>query len=96
VHGVAAPRRRKPRESQNAGTATGSEDCATPRDRAAVIGEARLNVRAADIDKVYKEWSAKCAQFLTLPKDHARERRAYVRDPDGHLIEVGQTTSIQS
>jgi catechol 2,3-dioxygenase-like lactoylglutathione lyase family enzyme len=24
----------------------------------------------------------------------AREIRAYVRDPDGHLIEVGQTTGL--
>ena len=28
---------------------------------------------------------------LTEPKDHGREIRAYIRDPDGHLIEVGQT-----
>src|SRR5438876_11972352 len=51
-----------------------------------------LNVRVADIDRVYKEWSAKGAEFLTEPKDHGREIRAYIRDPDGHLIEVGQTT----
>jgi lactoylglutathione lyase len=25
-------------------------------------------------------------------KDHGYEIRAYIRDPDGHLIEVGQTT----
>jgi catechol 2,3-dioxygenase-like lactoylglutathione lyase family enzyme len=51
-----------------------------------------LNVRVANIDKVYREWSAKGAHFLTEPKDHGREIRAYVQDPDGHLIEVGQTT----
>jgi predicted enzyme related to lactoylglutathione lyase len=51
-----------------------------------------LNVRVADIRKVYKEWSAKGATFLTEPKDHGVEIRAYIRDPDGHLIEVGQTT----
>lgn len=50
-----------------------------------------INVRVADIDAVYKEWSAKGAEFLTDPKDHEGEYRAYVRDPDGHLIEVGQT-----
>ena len=55
-----------------------------------------LNVRVADIDKVYKEWSAKGAEFLTEPKDHGREIRAYIRDPDGHLIEVGQATGILS
>jgi lactoylglutathione lyase len=50
-----------------------------------------LNVRVADIDKAYKEWSARGAVFLTEPKDHGREIRAYIRDPDGHLIEVGQS-----
>jgi lactoylglutathione lyase len=51
-----------------------------------------LNLRVADIGQVYAEWSAKGAEFLTEPKDHGREIRAYIRDPDGHLIEVGQTT----
>ena len=55
-----------------------------------------LNVRVADIHNVYKEWSAKGAEFLTEPKDHGREIRAYIRDPDGHLIEVGQATGILS
>ena len=49
-----------------------------------------LNFRVADIAKTYKEWSARGAQFLTEPKDHGREIRAYIRDPDGHLIEVGE------
>ena len=53
-----------------------------------------LNVRVADIHKVYTDWSAKGVEFLTEPKDHGREIRAYVRDPDGHLIEVGQTTGM--
>jgi catechol 2,3-dioxygenase-like lactoylglutathione lyase family enzyme len=49
-----------------------------------------LNIRVADIAAAYAEWSAKGAEFLTEPKDHAHEIRAYIRDPDGHLIEVGQ------
>jgi lactoylglutathione lyase len=49
-----------------------------------------LNVRVADIARTYREWKAKGAEFLTEPKDHGREIRAYVRDPDGHLIEVGE------
>lgn len=53
-----------------------------------------LNVRVADINKAFKEWSAKGAEFRTEPKDHGREIRAYIRDPDGHLIEVGQTTGL--
>ena len=51
-----------------------------------------LNVRVADIVKAYREWSAKGVHFLTEPKDHGVEIRAYIRDPDGHLIEVGQLT----
>ena len=52
-----------------------------------------LNLRVADIAAVYAEWSARGAEFLTEPKVHASEIRAYIRDPDGHLIEVGQTTA---
>lgn len=55
-----------------------------------------LNVRVADIAKAYREWSAKGAAFLTEPKDHGREIRAYIRDPDGHLIEVGQAVTRDS
>jgi catechol 2,3-dioxygenase-like lactoylglutathione lyase family enzyme len=51
-----------------------------------------LNVRVADIRAVYDEWRSRGAQFLTPPQDLGREIRCYVRDPDGHLIEVGQTT----
>jgi hypothetical protein len=32
------------------------------------------------------------ADFLTPPKQHKTELRCYMRDPDGYLIEVGQTT----
>jgi catechol 2,3-dioxygenase-like lactoylglutathione lyase family enzyme len=53
-----------------------------------------LNVRVADIKQVYKDCSPKGARFLSEPKDHGREIRAYLRDPDGHLIEVGQATGI--
>jgi catechol 2,3-dioxygenase-like lactoylglutathione lyase family enzyme len=51
-----------------------------------------LNVRVADIHKAYAAWSGKGASFLTEPKDHGVAIRAYIRDPDGHLIEVGQMT----
>ena len=61
----------------------------TPRDPNRT--SAFLNVRVGNIQKIYEEWSAKGAEFLTEPKDHGREIRAYVRDPDGHLIEVGQS-----
>ena len=50
-----------------------------------------LNIRVADIAAVYADWSAKGAQFLTEPIDRGPEIRCYLRDPDGHLIEVGQS-----
>ena len=51
-----------------------------------------LNIRVSDIQAVYAEWSARGAEFLTPPKQHKTEIRCYLRDPDGYLIEVGQTT----
>src|SRR5919197_184817 len=51
-----------------------------------------LNIRVADITAVYEEWSSRGAEFLTPPQDRGAEIRCYIRDPDGHLIEVGQTT----
>jgi catechol 2,3-dioxygenase-like lactoylglutathione lyase family enzyme len=51
-----------------------------------------LNIRVKDIAAVYEQWSARGAEFLTPPKVHETEIRAYVRDPDGYIIEVGQTT----
>jgi lactoylglutathione lyase len=56
------------------------------------LTSAFLNIRVADIAKAYADWSARGAEFLTEPKVHASEIRAYIRDPDGHLIEVGQST----
>ena len=49
-----------------------------------------LNIRVADIQAVYEQWSARGATFLTPPIDRGREIRCYTRDPDVHLIEVGQ------
>ena len=51
-----------------------------------------LNIRVADIAQVYEDWRAKGADFITPPQDLGSEIRCYIRDPDGHLIEVGQTT----
>ncbi len=51
-----------------------------------------LNIRVADIQSVYEEWRARGAEFLTPPKQHETEIRCYIRDPDGYIIEVGQTT----
>ncbi len=54
-----------------------------------------MNIRVADIDAVYAEWTAKGAEFVTPPLDnHGYELRCYVRDPDGRIIEVGQATGM--
>jgi catechol 2,3-dioxygenase-like lactoylglutathione lyase family enzyme len=55
-----------------------------------------LNLRVADIDACYREWSARGATFLTPPIDRGAEIRCYMRDPDGYLIEVGQSTGLLS
>jgi lactoylglutathione lyase len=51
-----------------------------------------LNLRVTDISRYYDLWSSMGAKFITEPKVHATELRCYIRDPDGYLIEVGQTT----
>lgn len=53
-----------------------------------------LNVRVADIWQVHRDWTARGAEWLTEPIDRGAEIRGYVRDPDGHLIEVGQSTAF--
>jgi catechol 2,3-dioxygenase-like lactoylglutathione lyase family enzyme len=51
-----------------------------------------VNIRVADIDAVYRQWSSRGAQFITEPlNNHGAELRCYLRDPDGYLIEVGET-----
>ena len=53
-----------------------------------------LCFRVADIQATYEEWKSKGAEFLTPPIDHGSEIRCYMRDPDGYLIEVGQSTGL--
>jgi Glyoxalase/Bleomycin resistance protein/Dioxygenase superfamily len=49
-----------------------------------------MNLRVADIQACYEQWSSKGAEFVTPPTDRGAEIRCYMRDPDGYLIEVGQ------
>jgi len=50
-----------------------------------------MNVRVADIQACYRLWKSRGAQFITEPKDKYGETRCYIRDPDGYIIEVGQS-----
>jgi catechol 2,3-dioxygenase-like lactoylglutathione lyase family enzyme len=54
-----------------------------------------LNIRVADIQAIYDLWRSRGAVFTTPPQDLGAEFRCYLRDPDGHLIEVGQTTGAE-
>ena len=53
-----------------------------------------INLRVADIQECYEQWSSKGAEFVTPPIDRGAEIRCYMRDPDGYLIEVGQATGL--
>jgi catechol 2,3-dioxygenase-like lactoylglutathione lyase family enzyme len=50
-----------------------------------------LNFRVADIKACYELWRSRGAEFITEPKDKTGEIRCYIRDPDGYIIEVGQS-----
>ena len=54
-----------------------------------------LNLRVADIQASYEKWKANGAEFVTPPIDRGAEIRCYMRDPDGYLIEVGQSTGLR-
>jgi predicted enzyme related to lactoylglutathione lyase len=50
-----------------------------------------MNLRVADIQACYKDWKGRGATFITEPLDKYGETRCYIRDPDGYIIEVGQS-----
>jgi predicted enzyme related to lactoylglutathione lyase len=50
-----------------------------------------MNIRVADIQACYRLWRSRGAQFLTEPKEKTGETRCYIRDPDGYIIEVGES-----
>jgi predicted enzyme related to lactoylglutathione lyase len=50
-----------------------------------------MNSRVADIRACYESWKSRGAEFITEPKDKYGETRCYIRDPDGYVIEVGQS-----
>ncbi len=54
-----------------------------------------MNVRVADIQACYKLWKSRGAEFITEPIPKYGETRCYIRDPDGYIIEVGQSTALK-
>jgi len=53
-----------------------------------------MNFRVADIQACYELWKSRGAEFITEPIPKYGEIRCYIRDPDGYLIEVGQSTDL--
>jgi catechol 2,3-dioxygenase-like lactoylglutathione lyase family enzyme len=50
-----------------------------------------MNLRVADIKSCYETWKRRGAEFITEPMEKYGETRCYIRDPDGYVIEVGQS-----
>jgi catechol 2,3-dioxygenase-like lactoylglutathione lyase family enzyme len=53
-----------------------------------------MNMRVADIQACYDLWRRRGAEFITEPMPKYGEIRCYIRDPDGYIIEVGQSTDV--
>ncbi len=49
-----------------------------------------MTLRVADCRASYDALLARGATFLTPPVDHGGEIRCFLRDPDGHLVELSQ------
>ena len=50
-----------------------------------------MNIRVADIQACYQLWRSRGAEFITEPIKKYGETRCYIRDPDGYILEVGQS-----
>ena len=67
---------------------------APPTDANRVSSE--LNIRVPDCFAAYEALRSRGAEFLTPPVDWGYEVRAFLLDPDGHLIELTQSGQQQS
>ena len=52
-----------------------------------------MTLRVADCQAAYEALQSRGATFLTPPHDWGSETRCFLRDPDGHLVEISQSTS---
>ena len=49
-----------------------------------------MTLRVTDCQAVYEALRARGAAFLAAPHDWGAEIRCFLRDPDGHLVEISQ------
>jgi catechol 2,3-dioxygenase-like lactoylglutathione lyase family enzyme len=52
-----------------------------------------MTLRVADCQAAYLALRSRGAVFLTPPHDRGSEIRCFLRDPDGHLVEISQLKS---
>jgi catechol 2,3-dioxygenase-like lactoylglutathione lyase family enzyme len=52
-----------------------------------------ITLRVADCHAAYEALRSRGATFLTPPYDWGSEIRCFLRDPDGHLVELSQSKS---
>jgi catechol 2,3-dioxygenase-like lactoylglutathione lyase family enzyme len=50
-----------------------------------------MTLRVADCHAAYEALLSRGATFLTSPYDWGSEIRCFLRDPDGHLVEISQS-----
>ena len=50
-----------------------------------------MTLRVADCRAAYTALTARGASFLTPPHDWGGEIRCFLRDPDGHLVEISES-----
>jgi catechol 2,3-dioxygenase-like lactoylglutathione lyase family enzyme len=50
-----------------------------------------MTLRVTDCRAVYEALRSRGAVFLTPPRDWGVETRRFLRDPDGHLVEISQS-----
>jgi len=50
-----------------------------------------MTLRVADCQATYDELLSRGAAFLTPPHNWGSEVRCFLRDPDGHLVEISQS-----
>jgi hypothetical protein len=65
-----------------------------PADPDKISSFMNIRVAVADIQACYGLWNSRGAEFLTEPIPKYGETRCYIRDPDGYIIEVGQSTEL--
>lgn len=61
---------------------------AAPADRASV--DHAITVRVPDCRAAYERVRSRGGEFLTPPHDWGGEVRCFLRDPDGHLVELSE------